>query len=79
MLHYFRETQQARKATRARRIYNYASAAVLLAVAAWTFVVLAPAWIFWAVFAASFVLDAFLARKWVRDDALIDYWASQTR
>ena len=38
---------------------------------------LASIWIAWATFAGSLVLDAVLARKWIRDDALRDYRAGQ--
>lgn len=77
MLNYFRETQDARIATLGRRVYNYASSAVILAVMAFVFVGLAPAWIFWTAFAVSCLLDAFLTRKWLRADALRDYRARQ--
>lgn len=77
MLNYFRETQEARIATPARRIYNYASGAVILVVMALVFANLVPLWIFWIAFPVSIVLDIFLTRKWVRQDALRDYRASQ--
>lgn len=46
MLKYFREWQEAQFATRGRRIYGYASSAVLLGIGVLTFLALAPAWIF---------------------------------
>lgn len=77
MLNYFRETQEARIATPGRRIYNYASAAVILLVTALVFAGLVPLWIFWIAFPVSLVLDALLTRKWIREDALRDYRAAQ--
>ncbi|WP_426978248.1 hypothetical protein ACQCSU_03210 [Pseudarthrobacter sp. O4] len=77
MLNYFRERQEALGATPGRRIYNYASGAVILVVMALVFAVLAPAWIFWIAFAVSCVLDVFLTRKWIREDALRAYRAGQ--
>ncbi|WP_205651395.1 hypothetical protein [Arthrobacter pascens] len=77
MLNYFRETQEARIATPGRRIYNYASGAVVLAIMAFVIAGLAPAWISWTAFAVSCLLDAFLTRKWIRADALRDYRARQ--
>lgn len=73
MLNYFRERQEALNATPGRRTYNYASGAVVLAVMALVFAGLVPIWTSWATFAGSLVLDAFLARKWIREDALRDY------
>ncbi|MFE4226921.1 hypothetical protein ACFRJ8_03415 [Arthrobacter sp. NPDC056886] len=73
MLNYFRETQEARFATSARRIYGFVSAGFVVAVMALVFADLAPMWISWATFAASCVLDAFLTRKWIREDALEAY------
>ena len=75
MLNYFRETQEARFATSARRIYGFVSAGFVVAVAvmALVFAGLAPIWIFWAIFAASCVLDALLTREWIREDALEAY------
>jgi len=77
LLSYFREWQEARQATLGRRIYGYASSAVLLAVGVWVFLALAPVWIFWATFAATFLLDAFLTRKWVNEDPLRNYRAGE--
>lgn len=77
MLNYFRERQEALNATPGRRIYNYASGAVVLVVMALVFAGLASIWIAWATFAGSLVLDAFLARKWIKEDALRDYRAGQ--
>jgi membrane protein implicated in regulation of membrane protease activity len=73
MLNYFRETQEARFATSARRIYGYVSAGIVMAVMALVFSGLAPIWISWATFAVSCALDAFLTRKWIREDALEAY------
>ena len=73
MLNYFRETQEARFATRARRIYRYASAGFVVAVGFWVIAGLAPVWTSWTALGASFVLDAFLTRKWIREDALRAY------
>ncbi len=70
MLNYFRETQEARFATSARRMYGYVSAGSVVAAGVWVFASLAPESIFWTILAASFVLDAFLIRKWIRADAL---------
>jgi hypothetical protein len=70
MLNYFRETQEARFASSARRIYGYVSAGFVVAAVALVFAGLAPEWISWATFAVSCVLDAFLTRKWIREDAL---------
>ena len=77
MLNYFRETQEARIATPGRRIYNYASGAVILAIMAIVIAGLAPVWISWTAFAVSCLLDAFLTRKWIRADTLRDYCARQ--
>lgn len=77
MLNYFREIQKARIATRGRRMYNYASAGVILVVMALAFAGLVPLWIFWIAFPMSLVLDALLTRTWVREDALGDYRAAQ--
>jgi membrane protein implicated in regulation of membrane protease activity len=76
MLNYIRERQEALGATPGRRIYNYASGAVILAVMALVFANLAPLWIFWIAFPVSIVLDVFLTRKWIRDDALRGYRAN---
>ncbi|SDL68388.1 hypothetical protein SAMN04487913_112137 [Arthrobacter sp. ok362] len=73
MLNYFRETQEARFATSARRIYGFISAGFVAAVMALVFTGLAPIWIAWATFTVSCVLDAFLTRKWIREDALEAY------
>ena len=73
MLNYFREAQEARFATRARRIYGYVSTSIVVAVMALVLAGLAPLWISWATFAASCVLDAVLTRNWVREDALQAY------
>ena len=70
MLNYFRERQDALDATSRRRIYNYASGALVLAVMALVFAGLAPLWASWATLLASCALDVFLTRKWIRDDAL---------
>ncbi|BCW68925.1 hypothetical protein NicSoilB4_36880 (plasmid) [Arthrobacter sp. NicSoilB4] len=67
---YFRERQEALGATRGRRIYNYASGAVVLVLMALVFAGLAPQGIFWIVFPASLLLDVYLTRKWIREDAL---------
>ncbi|MET3922922.1 hypothetical protein [Arthrobacter sp. UYEF20] len=77
MLNYFRETQEARFATSARRIYGYVSAGFVVAVVALVFAGLAPIWISWATFAVSCVLDAFLTRTWIRGDALKAYRGGQ--
>ena len=77
MLNYFRETQEARFATLARRIYGYVSAGIVISVMALVFADLAPIWIFWTTFAVSCVLDAFLTRKWISDDALKAYRGGQ--
>ena len=77
MLNYFRESQEARMATRGRRIYNYGSGAVILAIMAIVIAGLAPVWISWTAFAVSFMLDVFLTRAWIRADALSDYRARQ--
>ncbi|MET3922322.1 hypothetical protein [Arthrobacter sp. UYEF20] len=73
MLNYFRETQEARFATPARRMYGYVSAGIVVAVMALVFAGLAPIWISWATFVASCVLDAVLTRNWIREDALQAY------
>jgi hypothetical protein len=73
MLNYFRETQEARFATSARRIYGFVSAGFVVAVMALVIAGLAPVWISWATFAVSCLLDAYLTRKWIRDDALEAY------
>ena len=70
MLNYFRERQEALGATPGRRIYNYASGAVILVVMAMVFSGLLPLWAFWIAFPASLVLDFFLTRSWIREDAL---------
>ena len=73
MLNYFREMQEARSATSGLRTYGFVSAAVVVVVMALVFAGPAPLWVFWSTFAASCVLDAFLTRKWIRDDALEAY------
>lgn len=73
MLNYFRERQEALDATSGRRIYNYASGAVVLAVMALVFAGIAPVWASWATLIASCVLDVFLTRKWISEDALRSY------
>lgn len=73
MLNYFRETQEARFATSARRIYGFVSAGFVVAVMALVIAGLAPVWISWVTFAVSYVLDAYLTRKWIREDALEAY------
>jgi membrane protein implicated in regulation of membrane protease activity len=73
MLNYFRETQEARFATSARRIYGFVSGGFVVAVMALVFAGLAPVWISWATFAVSCALDAFLTKKWIREDALEAY------
>ena len=70
MLKYVREMAEARRATRGRRIYNYAMAAVLVAVGIWVFATGAPGWIFLAVAAVDAVVDIFLVNSWVKHDAL---------
>lgn len=75
MLNYIRERQEALGATSGRRIYNYASGAVILAVMALVFAGLAPTWIAWSAFVVSVVLDVFLTRTWIREDALKAYRA----
>lgn len=77
MLNYFREAQEARIATPGRRIYNYASGALVLAVMALVFANLAPIWVSWATLVASCALDVFLTRKWIREDSLRYYRARQ--
>jgi membrane protein implicated in regulation of membrane protease activity len=77
MLNYFRERQEALNATPGRRIYNFVSAAVILAVMAGVFAGLAPLWMFWIAFPVSVVLDVFLTRKWIREDALRDFRAGR--
>jgi len=73
MLNYFRETQEARFATRARRIYGYVSVGFVVAVGVLVIAGLAPVWTSWTILGVSCVLDAFLARKWIREDALRAY------
>jgi membrane protein implicated in regulation of membrane protease activity len=73
MLNYFREAQEARFATPARRIYGYVSAGIVVAVMAIVIAGLAPLWISWTTFAASCVLDAVLTRNWISEDALRAY------
>ena len=70
MLTYVRERQEALEASSGRRIYNYASGAVILVLMALVFAGLAPQGIFWIIFPVSLVLDVFLTRKWIREDAL---------
>jgi hypothetical protein len=74
VLDYFRE---ARMATPGRRIYNCASAAIILVVMALVFAGLVPLWIFWTAFPVSLGLGALLTRKWIREDALKGYRAGQ--
>ncbi|MGY4544273.1 quinol-cytochrome oxidoreductase complex cytochrome b subunit [Arthrobacter sp. UYNi723] len=78
MLNYIRERQDALGATPGRRIYNYASGALVLAVMALVFAGYAPIWSSWTTLAASCVLDFFLIRKWIRDDALKAYRADHS-
>lgn len=73
MLTYFRERQESLAASPVRRIYNYASGAVVLIVMAVVFVGSAPLWFFWIIFPLSLILDIFLTRKWIREDALRAY------
>lgn len=73
MLNYIRERQEALDATSGRRIYNYASGAVIIAVIAIVFTGLASIWLSWATFVASCLLDFFLTRRWIREDALRAY------
>lgn len=73
MLNYFREAQEARFATSARRIYGYVSAGFVVAAGVLVFAGLAPVWISWTILAVSCVVDAFLTRRWIRDDALKAY------
>lgn len=70
MLTYFRERQEALDATPGRRIYNYASGALVLAAMALVIAGLAPIWVSWATLVASCVLGFFLSRNWIREDAL---------
>lgn len=70
MLTYFGERQEALGATSRRRTYNYASGAMILVIMALVFAGLAPLWIFWITFPMSLVLDAFLTRSWIYEDAL---------
>lgn len=77
MLTYIRERQEALGATPGRRIYNYVSGAVILGVMALVFAGLGPLWIFWIAFPVSLVLDVFLTRKWMNEDALCAYRADQ--
>lgn len=79
MLTYIRERQEALGASPGRRIYNYASGAVILVVMALVFAGLAPLWIFWIAFPVSLVLDVFLTRKWIKEDALRSYRAGQAQ
>ncbi|CAI3798195.1 hypothetical protein NKCBBBOE_02016 [Pseudarthrobacter sp. MM222] len=73
MRNYFREAQEARLATPARRMYGYISAGIVVAVIAIVFAGLAPIWISWTTFAASCVLDAVLIKRWISEDALQAY------
>ncbi len=73
MLNYFRETQEARFATSARRIYGFVSSGFVVAVVALVIAGLAPVWISWATLTVSCVLDTFLTRQWIREDALEAY------
>lgn len=75
MLNYFRERQEALDATPGRRIYNYASGALVIAVMALVIAGLAPIEVSWATLVASCVLDFFLSRIWIREDALGAYRA----
>ncbi|WP_423183882.1 hypothetical protein [Arthrobacter sp. NyZ413] len=70
MLKYMLEMAEARRATPGRRIYNYAMAAVLVAVGIWVFATGAPGWIFLAVAAVDAVVDIVLVNSWVKHDAL---------
>lgn len=79
MLIYFRERQDALGATPGRRIYNYASGAVILVFMAVVIAGLAPLWIFWIAFPVSLVLDVFLTRRWIREDALRAHRAGQAQ
>ena len=73
MLNHFRETQEARFATSARRIYGFVSGGFVVAVMAFVVAGLAPIWISWATVVVSCVLDALLTRKWIKEDALEAY------
>lgn len=75
MLKYYRERQDTLHATAGRRIYNYGSAALLLIVGVWVFTVHASPLIFWISVVASYGLDTFLIRRWIREDALRAYRA----
>lgn len=77
VLDYLREAQEARMATPVRRIYDFASAAIILVVMALVFAGLVPLWIFWTAFPVSLGLGALLTRKWIREDALKGYRAGQ--
>src|SRR6478736_7709085 len=77
MLNYFRETQEARFATRARRIYGYVSVGFVVAVGVLVIAGLAPVWTSWTILGVSCLLDAFLTRKWIREDALRAYRSDQ--
>ncbi len=79
MLNYFRETQEARFATRARRIYGYVSVGFVVAVGVVVIAGLAPVWTSWTILGVSCVLDAFLTRKWIREDALRAYRSDRAR
>lgn len=79
MLDYFRERQEALDATSGRRIYNYASGAVVLGVMALVFAGVAPVWVSWATLIASCILDVLLTRKWIREDALRSYRSGQAQ
>ena len=70
MLNVFREMQEARFASSARRTYGYASGGFVLATGAFVIAGLAPIRISWATFAVSCVLDAVLTRRWIREGAL---------
>jgi hypothetical protein len=76
MLKYMRERSEARIATPGRRNYNYASAAIMMAVGIWVFSTGAPGWMFLAAVAAVAAFDVFLTSKWVREDALRDSQAA---
>ena len=75
MLHFFREWQEASHATPGRRMYHWVSAAVLLGILVWTFVVHVPVWFFPVILVVDSVLYIFLIRKWIRDDLLSAYRA----
>lgn len=79
MLTYIRERQEALGATPGRRVYNYASGAMILVLMGLVFAGLAPQSIFWIVFPASVALDLVLTRGWIREDALRAHRAGQAQ